>query len=82
MRLKGRLSISVSDRWMWWRRRIPGTLGAPVPLVQPRIQATFVVLFLLLSLYIPMFGASALFVVLLERCILSRNESIRRWLSL
>jgi uncharacterized iron-regulated membrane protein len=78
----GLLLLSLSGLWMWWRRRIPGTLGAPVPLVQPRIQATFVLLFLLLSLYIPMFGASALLVAILERFVLSRNEAIRQWLSL
>ncbi|MFM8173159.1 MAG: PepSY domain-containing protein, partial [Pirellulaceae bacterium] len=78
----GLLLLSVSGLRMWWRRRTPKTLGAPPPLVQPRIQATFVAMFLLLSLYIPMFGASALLVVLLERFVLSRNGSIRKWLSL
>jgi len=78
----GLLLLSVSGLRMWWRRRTSKTLGAPPPLVQPRIQATFVAMFLLLSLYIPMFGASALLVVLLERFVLSRNETLRHWLSL
>jgi uncharacterized iron-regulated membrane protein len=78
----GLILLSCSGLWMWWRRRAPETLGAPAPLIQPQFQAFFLILLLLLSLYIPMFGASALAVMLLERCVLCRNETIRRWLSL
>jgi hypothetical protein len=41
-----------------------------------------VALFLILSLYLPMFGASAILVTFLEHFILRRNEAIRKWLSL
>jgi uncharacterized iron-regulated membrane protein len=78
----GLILLSCSGLWMWWRRRVPNTLGAPLPLVQPHIQLTFVALFLILSLYLPMFGASAILVTFLEHFILRRNEAIRKWLSL
>jgi uncharacterized iron-regulated membrane protein len=67
---------------LWWRRRPIGLLGAPVPLSRPRFGPLLIGAILGLGLYLPMFGLSLLVMLLLERLVLRRIVSARRWLRL
>jgi hypothetical protein len=67
---------------MWWRRRDQGVLGAPKVLANPRFSIGLAVLVVALGIYLPMFGVSLLFVLLLEKAILSRIPRVRDWLGL
>ena len=78
----GLLLVSVSAIVMWWRRRPTGMLGAPSPVARPRFSAGLAVIVVLLGIYLPLFAASAILVKLLEKLILVRIPSIRRWLGL
>ncbi|MBS0249465.1 MAG: PepSY domain-containing protein [Proteobacteria bacterium] len=74
--------LSVSGVVMWWKRRPAGTLGAPMALARPKIGAALVVSVLLLAVYMPMFGLTLIFVLLVEALALRHIQSVRRWLGL
>jgi uncharacterized iron-regulated membrane protein len=78
----GLVLLSVSSVILWWRRREPGTLGAPGPAASPRVAIGIVILVVLFGLYLPLFGASLLTVLLLESILLRRIPGIREWLGL
>lgn len=78
----GLVVVCLSAAVLWWRRRAPGTLGAPAPLAPPRATAPLVGVLLLLSLWLPLFGLSLLLVWLLERWLLRRIPAVARWLGL
>jgi uncharacterized iron-regulated membrane protein len=74
--------LAISGAIMWWRRRPLGRLGAPVPLSHPRFGPALVALIVALALYMPMFGASLLAVLLVETSLLRRAPQARYWLGL
>ncbi len=74
--------LSVSGAVLWWRRRPAGLLGAPIPLSRPRFGWVLAGAIALLGLALPMFGATLLGVLLIERMLLRRLPSARRWLAL
>ncbi|MEO9133271.1 MAG: PepSY domain-containing protein [Sphingomonas sp.] len=74
--------LSVSGVVMWWRRRSAGLLGAPIALSRPKIGAGLVALIVALGLYLPMFGATLVLVLLLERLLLRRLPATSAWLGL
>lgn len=74
--------LTVSGTVMWWRRRPHGLLGAPVPLSKPRFGAILIGAVGLLSLWMPLFGATLAGVLLAERLLLRRWPAARRWLGL
>jgi uncharacterized iron-regulated membrane protein len=78
----GLLTLSVSSVVLWWRRREPGVLGAPRALAPPRFSAGLLTLVVLFGIYLPMFGASLVLVLLLEATLLRRIPMIRDWLGL
>ena len=78
----GLLLVSVSSVVMWWRRREPGTLGAPAMLARPRFSAGLVAVVVLLGVYLPLFGASLAAVLVLEWALLKRIPPVRNWLGL
>jgi len=78
----GLILMSVSAVIMWWRRRAPGVLGAPAPLQQPRFAIGLGLIILVLAMYLPLFGLSAIAVNLIERTILIRIPPVRNWLGL
>jgi uncharacterized iron-regulated membrane protein len=78
----GLLLSSVSAVILWWRRRVPGILGAPPALQRPRLAPGLGLLILLLGISLPLFGASLIAVKLIERFILSRISRVRVWLGL
>ncbi len=78
----GLVLLCVSGVIMWWRRREAGTLGAPKVLLNPRVSLGLVVLVVLFGLYLPLFGASLLVVLIVEQLVLSRIPQVRDWLGL
>ena len=75
-------TLSVSGVVMWWRRRPKGLLGAPIPLGRPRFGGVLIAAIVALGLYLPMFGATLIAVLLVDRFVLRRVPSARRWLGL
>jgi uncharacterized iron-regulated membrane protein len=76
------IMLAVSGAVMWWRRRPIGLLGAPVRLSRPAIGAGLVALIVALGLYLPLFGATLILVLLTERLLLRHLPGTRRWLGL
>lgn len=78
----GLVLLSVSGAVMWWRRRDVGVLGAP-PVYRGRVFSwTLLVLIGLLAIYLPLFGASLIVVLIVEKLLLVRIPPVRRWLGL
>jgi len=78
----GLIMLSLSGFVLWWRRREKGVLGAPESFVSPRVSMGFLLLVLCLGIYLPLFGASLLLVLILERLVLRRIPPVQRWLGL
>ncbi|HET6553074.1 MAG TPA: PepSY domain-containing protein [Dyella sp.] len=80
----GVLLVAISSAVMWWRRRPAHLLGAPRPGASPRTSALLALgcALLVLTVLLPLFGASLLLILLLERLVLPRRSSLRRWLGL
>ncbi len=78
----GLVLISASGIVLWLRRREPGVLGAPRAALSPRFSLGLVVLTAALGMYLPLFGASLLMVLLAEKAIFSRIAPVRDWLGL
>jgi len=75
-------TVSISALRMWWSRRPPGVLGAPRAAPEPRYAAWFIAGTCALAILLPLFGASLLFVLTLERLVLRRIAPIREYLGL
>jgi len=78
----GLVLLCVSGAILWWRRRDQGVLGAPKVILSPRVSVGLIALVVILGLYLPMFGASLLVVLVAEKAIFSRITSVRHWLGL
>ncbi|MFO0349304.1 MAG: PepSY-associated TM helix domain-containing protein [Alphaproteobacteria bacterium] len=78
----GLLLLSTSAVVLWWRRRPQGTLGAPAPRAAPRLAAGLVIIVAVLGVLFPLFGASLIAILALERALLQRFEASRTWLGL
>lgn len=76
------VGMSVSAIAMWWSRRPIGRLGAPRPVAERRVIVGLLVTVCLLAILFPMFGASLVVVLLVERLILVRIPSVSTWLGL
>jgi uncharacterized iron-regulated membrane protein len=78
----GLVLLSFSGYIMWWRRRKKGTLGAPDALQKPRFRWPLALAIVLLSIYLPMFGASLLVVLLFEYIVIRWSPVASSWLGL
>ncbi|MDR3635874.1 MAG: PepSY domain-containing protein [Isosphaeraceae bacterium] len=78
----GLILLSVSSVVLWLRRREPGVLGAPGPAVSPRFSTGLFILVVLFGIYLPLFGASLIAVMIAEKTILCRIPRLRDWLGL
>jgi uncharacterized iron-regulated membrane protein len=76
------VGMSVSAVAMWWRRRPDGRLGAPRPAAERHRVIGLWVTIGLLAILFPMFGASLLAVLLVERLVLVRIPRVSQWLGL
>lgn len=74
--------LAVSGAVMWWRRRPIGLLGTPARLSRPAVGAGMIALIVSLGLYLPMFGATLILVLIAEKILLRRLPRTRRWLGL
>ena len=74
--------LTVSGTVMWWRRKPVGRLGAPPALSRPRIGHGVAAFVILLAVYMPMFGATLIAAVVVERLALRQSPMARRWLAL
>jgi len=78
----GLVLLSASSVVLWARRREPGALGAPRPLAPARFSPALLLAVAALAAYLPLFGASLLAVLLVERIVLRRIPGVREWLGL
>ncbi|MBX3441569.1 MAG: PepSY domain-containing protein [Planctomyces sp.] len=78
----GLVLLCVSGLVMWWKRRDSGGLGAPRALERPGGSPGLLLLIVLFGIYLPLFGASLIVVLLVERLVLCRIPGVRRWLGL
>jgi uncharacterized iron-regulated membrane protein len=74
--------LAISGTILWWRRRPHGLLGAPIPVSRPRFDPLLIGAVLLLALLMPLFGATLVFVLMVERFVLPHWPSAKRWLGL
>jgi uncharacterized iron-regulated membrane protein len=75
------ITMSATAVLMWWRRRVPGSLGAPVPIARGWSWG-LVAAVLGLGALLPEFLVSLVLVLLCERLILLRIPRVRTWLAL
>ena len=78
----GLVLLAVSSVTMWWRRRESGELGAPAPAGRPHFSLGIFILIVVFGIYLPLFGASLIAVLLVEWAVLRRIPRIRDWLGL
>ena len=60
-------TLAISGTVMWWRRRKPGTLGAPITLTRPRFGPLLIGGIATLGIAMPLFGATLLAVITIDR---------------
>lgn len=78
----GLVLLCVSGLMMWWRRRDPGTLGAPAARQPGRFSWLLLAIILALAIYLPLFGATLVAVLAIEWLVLKRIPRLRDWLGL
>jgi uncharacterized iron-regulated membrane protein len=78
----GLMLLCISAIVMWWRRRGSGVLGAPAVMQPPKLAWGLIVVISLLGIYLPLFAASLLALLLFEKFILDRLRGARAWLGL
>lgn len=78
----GLMTLAISGAVMWWRRKPDDALGAPPIRAWSPLAIGFIGLLVLLGVLLPMFGASMILVLLVERLVLRRLAGPSRWLGL
>lgn len=78
----GLVMLSTSGFVLWWKRRNPGVLGAPKAIESPCRSLGLLVIVVALGIALPLFGASLVAVLLLEKLLLRRIAPVRTWLGL
>lgn len=73
--------LCVSGPLLWWRRRPRGSrsLGAPRARMPIRATPLLAVGLVALGLFLPLFGASLLVLILVDQLLLRRVPKLRRW---
>ncbi|WP_010161369.1 PepSY-associated TM helix domain-containing protein [Sphingomonas sp. PAMC 26617] len=74
--------LAGSGAVLWWHRRPVGLLGAPIPLTRPRYGPVLIGGIVALGLSMPLFGATLLLVLAVERLVLRNLRRPKRWLGL
>jgi uncharacterized iron-regulated membrane protein len=79
----GLLLMAASSVVLWWRRRVPGTLGAPrAGPARPRTPYWLVGTIAVLGVVLPLLGLSMIAVLIAERWVLRRISPVSRFLGL
>jgi uncharacterized iron-regulated membrane protein len=79
----GLVLLSFSGTVLWWRRRHIGSLGAPkIGAISSRRSPAIVACIVVLAIYLPIFGASLILVLLLDKLVLRRIPRLSRWAGL
>jgi len=78
----GLITLCVSAFVMWRRRAPDGVLGAPPPIPDARVGWGLGAIIVAAAVLLPVLGASLIVVALIERAVLIRWPSARRWLGL
>lgn len=79
----GLWTVSISALVLWWQRRPARVLGAPEPrATRSRLPAAVALLVVVLALLFPMMGLTLLLVLAIERTVLARIPTTRRFLGL
>ena len=77
----GILFLCVTGPLMWWRRRPRGRdrLGAPRAKMPLRATPLLAVAVVALGVFLPLFGASLLLVLIADRFVLRRIPALAHW---
>ena len=78
----GLVTLCASAFIMWRRRAPDGVLGAPPPIPDARIGIGLGAIILIAAILLPVLGASLVLLAMVERGVLMRWPSARRWLGL
>ncbi|MCW5785613.1 MAG: PepSY domain-containing protein [Nitrospirales bacterium] len=78
----GLLILVTSGMFMWWRRRPSGLLGAPPLPHSQTFSIGFVIFLLFFCLYLPLFSASLISILLIEKLLIRRIPPLGHWLGL
>jgi uncharacterized iron-regulated membrane protein len=78
----GLVTLCVSAFVMWRRRAPEGVLGAPPPIPDARVGIGLGVIILIAAILLPVLGASLIVLAVIERGLLARWPSARRWLGI
>ena len=73
--------LCVSGPMLWWRRRPRGStsLGAPRAKMPIRTTPLLAIVLVALGLFLPLFGASLLLLILVDQLVLRRVPRLGRW---
>ena len=78
----GLVLLSASAIVLWWRRRIPGVLGAPNMRESPSYAYALIGVIVVLGVLLPFLGISLLAILFLERWVLRYIPAAKRFLGL
>jgi len=78
----GLMTLSITGTWMWWRRRQADALGAPPSGERSGKPILLAVVIVLLAIYLPLFGATVLLVLLLEKMLVQISPGAAKWLGI
>jgi uncharacterized iron-regulated membrane protein len=78
----GLITLSISAIILWLRRRPTGVLGAPHATARPKLAWALIAVTLVLAVLLPLFGASLLIMLCIERFLLRRLAPTREFLGL
>ncbi len=76
------MTLSITGACMWWRRRQAGALGAPPTGERTGKPILLVIVIVLLALYLPLFGATVLLALLLEKLLVRMSPGAAKWLGI
>jgi len=78
----GLMTLSLTGACLWWRRRQAGALGAPPTGEKTGKPIWLVLVIVLLAIYLPLFGATLVVTLLLEKLLVRINPGAAQWLGI